>query len=57
VEALCGRARPTILPRFEEVEDKLTLLLPGDALYPSATPVSGPTRVQLEEGRWWSKGG
>lgn len=55
--ALCAAPCPTVLPRFEEVEDKLTLLLPGDALYPSATPVAGPTRVQLEEGRWWSRQG
>ena len=46
---------PTILPRFEQLDGDLTLLLPGDPLYPSDSPVEGPTRVQLQNGRWWSK--
>jgi 8-oxo-dGTP pyrophosphatase MutT (NUDIX family) len=46
---------PAILPRFENIDDAMVLLMPGDPLYPSAKPVEGPTRVALREGRWWSE--
>ena len=55
VEGLASSRPVPIMPRFEELEGTLTLLLPGDPLYPSERPVSGPTRVQMSEGRWWSK--
>jgi 8-oxo-dGTP pyrophosphatase MutT (NUDIX family) len=51
-----ARARRVIAvqPRFEEVDGRWTLLLPGDELFPSEDPVDGPTRIVLGEGgRWW----
>lgn len=35
----------------------VTLLLPGDPEYPgeAPVPVPGPTRVVLEDGRWWAR--
>jgi 8-oxo-dGTP pyrophosphatase MutT (NUDIX family) len=49
-----ARSVPPILPRFQQVDDRLALLLPGDPLYPSESPVPGPTRVVMGDGgRWW----
>lgn len=43
-----------VQPDFREVEGRWTILLPGDALYPSDRPVDGPTRIVMGEGgRWW----
>ena len=43
-----------IQPEFREVEGRWTILLPGDPLYPSESPVLGPTRIVMGEGgRWW----
>jgi 8-oxo-dGTP pyrophosphatase MutT (NUDIX family) len=48
------RSVVAIQPEFREVEGRWTILLPGDALYPSDSPVAGPTRIVMgEEGRWW----
>lgn len=48
------RAVPAVTPRFEQVGDRMALLLPGDALYASESPVPGPTRIVMKEGgRWW----
>lgn len=55
IQGLAAAPQTPIMPRFEELDGKLTLLLPGDPLYPSPHPVQGPTRVQLEGGRWWSQ--
>lgn len=41
-----------ILPRLEQVDGDTALLLPGDPLYPSETPVRGPTRVVHRAGRF-----
>ena len=44
-----------VMPRFEEVEGAMTILLPGDPLYPAEHPVDGPTRLVMgDDGRWWS---
>jgi len=52
-----GAARPVapVMPRFQQVDERMALLLPGDPLYPSDRPVTfGPTRIVLGEGgRWW----
>ncbi|MCP4873828.1 MAG: NUDIX hydrolase [Proteobacteria bacterium] len=43
-----------VQPKFQEVEDRWTILLPGDELFPSNDPVEGPTRIVMGEGgRWW----
>jgi len=52
---LPGERLPALMPRFEELDGMMTLLLPGDPLYPSEGPVSGATRFQLDQGRWWSR--
>ncbi len=44
-----------IMPRFAELDGRLTLLLPGDPLYPHPIGVQGPTRVELAQERWWSR--
>jgi len=59
VESVIGAAaaRPIhpVMPRFEEVEGAMALLLPGDALYPSEHPIEGPTRLVMRgDGRWWA---
>lgn len=48
---------PAIMPHFENVDGGLVLLLPGDPDYPDADaePVRGSTRVELRNGRWWSR--
>jgi 8-oxo-dGTP pyrophosphatase MutT (NUDIX family) len=52
------RSRPvTILPRFETIDGEMTILLPGDPLYPCRDGVEGPTRVVMSQGRWWSRSG
>jgi hypothetical protein len=49
-----GREVVAVQPNFREVDGRMTLLLPGDPLYPSEKPVEGPTRIVLGEGgRWW----
>ncbi len=42
-----------VQPDFKEVDGKITILLPGDELFPSDEPVDGPTRIVLEEGGRW----
>jgi len=54
--ALDHAARRTvvpILPIFQQVNGRNTILLPGDPLYPSEHPVDGPTRIAMGDGRWW----
>lgn len=41
-----------ILPRLETIDDTIHLLMPGDPLYPSDTPVVGPTRFVLRDGKF-----
>ena len=49
-----GRTVVPVQPDFREVEGRWTILLPGDPLNPSETPVEGPTRIVMGEGgRWW----
>ena len=55
LEGMVPATVPTIMPRFDTVDGAMTLLMPGDPLYPSLVPVTGPTRVVLEGGRWWSR--
>lgn len=55
VAGLTARRPVPTLPRFEQRDGALTLLLPGDPSYPSPHPVHGPTRVVMEQGRWWSR--
>lgn len=44
-----------VLPRFEEVDGAMSILLPGDPLYPAEHSVQGPTRLVMgEDGRWWA---
>lgn len=63
VEALMRAAQtcrpPTLLPHFETIDERLTLLLPGDERYPAedpryaiATPGAPWTRMVLEGGLW-----
>ena len=53
--AAAQRTVRPVLPRFEEVEGKMSILLPGDPLYPAEHPVEGPTRlVTGGDGRWWA---
>ena len=35
-----------VMPRFEEVEGEMVILLPGDTLYPDGNGVDGPTRLR-----------
>lgn len=46
---------PSIMPRFDSIDGEMTMLLPGDPLFPAELPVQGPTRVVLEDGRWCSR--
>ena len=41
-----------IEPKLETIDDAMHLLLPGDPLYPSEHPVSGPTRIVMRDGRF-----
>jgi len=44
-----------VMPRFEEVDGAMAILLPGDPLYPSEHPIDGPKRlVTRGDGRWWA---
>lgn len=53
-EAARRTVRP-VLPRFQEVDGSMTILLPGDELYPAEHSVDGPTRLVMgEDGRWWA---
>lgn len=54
-EGLTAHAPVPTMPRFEQLDGALTLLLPGDPLYPSPNPVRGPKRVVMDQGRWWSR--
>lgn len=54
IEEAALRSVPPVLPHFEQVGERMALLLPGDPLYPSETPVPGPTRIMMSNGgRWW----
>jgi len=58
VEARCEQEPiPAIMPHFVSEDGDLVLILPGDPEYPDpdAEPVSGSTRIELSEGRWWSR--
>lgn len=46
-----------VMPRFEEIEGEMVILLPGDTLYPDENGVDGPTRLVMRgDGRWWAVG-
>lgn len=50
-----GRRREVtpIQPRgLLHLDGSISILLPGDELFPSERPVVGPTRVTLRDGRW-----
>jgi 8-oxo-dGTP pyrophosphatase MutT (NUDIX family) len=50
-----GRVVWPVLPRFEEVDGAMAILLPGDPLYPAEHAVDGPTRLVMRgDGRWWA---
>lgn len=54
IEAARRRRVVAVEPRFEEVEGRWTILLPGDPLFASEDPVDGPTRIVMGQGgRWW----
>ena len=56
LEEAATRVIQPVLPRFEEVDGAMAILLPGDPAYPSERPVDpeGPTRFVVGEGgRWW----
>lgn len=53
MEYAADRAVVPILPIFQQVDGRNTILLPGDPLYPSEDPVEGPTRIAMGQGRWW----
>jgi len=54
IDAAARREVAAVEPRFDEVDGCMTLLLPGDPLYPSEVRVDGPTRIVMGEGgRWW----
>lgn len=57
IAAAADRPLHAIEPRIERSADgPLSIILPGDPSYPSPTPVRGPTRLCLREGRWQSEG-
>ena len=51
--AQAREVRP-VMPRLDVSEEGVCIVLPGDATYPSDTPVAGPTRIEFKQGRWWS---
>jgi 8-oxo-dGTP pyrophosphatase MutT (NUDIX family) len=56
VRAAAERVPPTIEPRFQQLDGQLVLCLPGDPEHPIEEPaLPGPTRMVLEDGRWWSR--
>ncbi|MBH25301.1 MAG: hypothetical protein CMH57_12790 [Myxococcales bacterium] len=55
IAGMTRAARPSVMPRMEEVGGLMTLLLPGDPLHPSAVAVEGSTRLVYDDGRWWSR--
>jgi len=46
-----------IIPRLDIQDGQWTVVLPGDPSYPVEHPVSGPTKVEYREGRWWQSSG
>lgn len=56
LRACRDRKPPLVRPIIAQPEGKVTIVLPGDELHPEDHPVmEGPTRVVLEQGRWWVK--
>lgn len=54
-EARARRPRP-ILPVFHQLGEAMVLSLPGDPAHPEPDrALPGPTRLVLEDGRWWSR--
>ena len=51
-EAARREVRP-IIPRLDINDGQWTVVLPGDPSYPTETPVTGPTKVEFRDGRWW----
>jgi len=51
-----ARARKVqpVMPRLDVSDEGVCIVLPGDSTYPSDAPVSGPTRIEFKQGRWWS---
>jgi len=50
-----GRALPACTPTLELLDDRPTIVLPGDPLHPADPPMHGPTRLHLgHEGAWWA---
>jgi hypothetical protein len=46
---------PPVQPRIRSHDGNLTLLLPGDPLYPAEQGIEGPTRIVLRDGAWRSE--
>ena len=46
-----------IIPRLDMKDGQWTVVLPGDPSYPDEHPVSGPTKVEFRDGRWWQSSG
>ncbi len=51
-EAAHREVRP-IIPRLDIHDGQWTVVLPGDPSYPDENPVTGPTKVEFRDGRWW----
>jgi 8-oxo-dGTP pyrophosphatase MutT (NUDIX family) len=51
-EAARRTVRP-IVPRLDIDDGQWTVVLPGDPSYPAENPVTGPTKVEFRDGRWW----
>lgn len=54
MSALSAQPVVSILPRFEAIDGETTLLMPGDARWPSPVKVPGHTRMQMKDKRWRS---
>jgi len=49
------RALPRCLPTLRTLDDRPTIVLPGDPLHPAEPPMDGPTRLHLGRGEdWWA---
>ena len=45
-------------PLFQQIDDDLAILLPGDPLHPADHALEGPTRLVMgKDGRWWGVSG
>lgn len=56
IEDAASRPPPIIEPLFKQIGEELVLCLPGDPEHPmEGRAFAGPTRLVLENGRWWSR--